>query len=648
MNKTKLKSIIVLVLIVNIVSLTYSKHLAQAFDKTSIYAESIYPMSKVFEKTGGNYYNYAPCLIQTDQNTRYIYYCANQNSSEIIDYICWRKGVIKDGKWLWGSENVAFGPSLSDWDRCHVCDPDIVKGQFVYNNHTYSWAMTYLGVAQWDCNANQIGIAFSDSIEGPWIKYENNPIIQAPNTGSWGVGQDSMISLDNKGLIRIIYRYSDGVDDYCKYKDFEFINVNNLYESPAHDVTRNGLTDGISHACSSHVAFDSSRQIYFMAAEHIWDESKRSCRETMIASISKYDFENSTGKWDIIYKYNQGTTGYASNHNSSIARDSYGYIFDKDTLTVALSSSDESGLWSFRINTAELSINSQNNNVLLENGHAYKIINKSSGLVLDNWNTANGDTCYQYNWTGVHNQQWISTSLGGNNYKLINRWSSKSLDNYNNDTPYLVYVWDDVFGLDQHWEITKVQDGYCKIKNIKTGRVLSSCGNFNGAPVEAKIYKEDDTQLWEIIDLGAVDIPDNTIKSEHMYKIVNCATEDVLDNWNPKNGDTCYSYTWTASNSQQWFITQINKNFYKIVNNRTNKALDCYDSKNGSVVYTWEYMDGIDQHWDFVPCGNGHFYIKNQKNGLVLTQSIQGNGNSIFCWKYIGNLSQQWKLIHLN
>lgn len=621
---------------------------AYADQGDSIKAEIQSAPHPLFEKAAGEFYNYAPCYVQVNDTTKYVFYCSNQTSSEIVDYICWRKADLTNGIWVWGNENVAFGPSTGEWDQCHVCDPDVIQGQFNYNDHTYSWAMTYLGVAQWDCNANQIGIAFADSIEGPWVKYESNPIINAPNTYSWGAGQDSMVSLNNAGLVRIIYRYSDGTDDYCKYKDFDFSNVNSYTESVAHPVTRNGLTDGLFHTCASHVAYDPSRELYFMAAEHIWDESKRSCRETMIATLSKSDFESGTGEWNIIYQYNQGVTGYASNHNAAIGRDSCGRIFDYNTLTVVLSSSDDSGLWSFKINESLLGLSNVDNSVCLENGHAYKLVNKESGLVLDNWNTANGDACYQYSWTGVHNQQWIATSSGGNNYKLVNRWSKKALDNYENSTPSIVYIWDDVYAKDQHWEITRVSGNYVKVKNIMTGRCLTSYGNDDASPVEALSYTGDNAQLWELVDLGEVESPVTTVESGNRYKLINKLTGDVLDNWNATDGANCYSYTWTGVQNQQWIITSIGNSAYKIVNGWTNKALDCYGMAKGSPVYTWSYVDGIDQYWTITSCGSGLFYITNQKNGMVLTQSIQGNGNAIFCSSYVGNPAQQWVLVKTN
>ncbi len=614
----------------------------------AISAESISHMAPLFEKAKGDYYNYAPCLIQLDNSTKYLFYCGNRESSTIVDYICWKKATLNNGVWTWSSENVAFGPSESDWDMCHVCDPDVIKGQFDYNGHTYSWAMTYLGVAQWDCNANQIGIAFSDSIEGPWVRFEGNPVILAANTTSWGTGQDSMISLDQAGRFRIVYRYSDGTDDYCYYQDFDFSDANNYTKTTPVMVTRSGLTDGISHTCSSHVAYDPVRQMYYMAAEHIWDEAKRSCRETLISALDKVNFENGTGTWEIIYRYNEGTTGYASNHNSSIVRDEYGMITESNVLAVAMSSSDSSGLWSFKINEGQLALSDINNRVSLTTGHAYKFINKATGLVLDNWDSGNGNPCYAYEWTGVHNQQWVATSLGGNNYKLINRWTGKALDNYENSTPEVVYIWDDVFGLDQHWEITKVSGDYCKIKNIKTNRSLTATANTNVSAIIATPYNGSDHQLWEIVDLGPAETLASIIESGSTYKLVNKATGDVLDNWNSGNGTVCYSYIWSGVDNQMWTITDVGAGEYKLLNKWTSKALDSYDAVNGASVYVWDYVGGVDQKWQIVSCSDGYFKLVNAKTGKVITQSVQGNGNAIFCWNDIDIDTQKWGIVKVS
>ena len=74
-------------------------------------ASPISNMTALFTKPEGNFYNYAPCMVQIDENTKYVYYCANQSSGEIIDYICWRKATRQGNSWVWSNENVAFGPS---------------------------------------------------------------------------------------------------------------------------------------------------------------------------------------------------------------------------------------------------------------------------------------------------------------------------------------------------------------------------------------------------------------------------------------------------------------------------------------------------------------------------------------------------------
>lgn len=603
-------------------------------------------MSPLFQKSTGDYYNYAPCMIQTDEQTKYVYYCSNRVSGEIVDYICWRKGTLENGVWVWGDENVAFGPSQGEWDQWHVCDPDIIKGEFSYNGHTYTWAMTYLGVAQWDCNANQIGIAFADSIEGPWVKFSQNPIITAPNTTSWGVGQDSMISLDQSGRIRIIYRYSDGTDDYCRYQDFDFSDANSYTAASAKSVTRQGLTDGVSHTCSSHVIYDSARETYFMAAEHIWDEQKRSCRETMIAALPKADFEAGTGCWEILYRYNQSNTGYVSNHNAALCRDPYGYNIASDKLAVVMSSGESNGLWTFKINEGTLKLVDDQYSTPFSTGRIYKLINKANGLVLDNWSSENGSACYAYEWTGVHNQQWIFTRTGVNDYKLINRWTGKALDNYENNTPEITYVWDDVSALDQRWEICRADDQYYYIRNIETGRALTSAGTTNGSAITAVNYQGLDTQKWEIVDCGKAELSATIIKSGQNYKIVNRYTGDVLDNWNLENGAACYSYIWTGVNNQKWRISALSgEAAYIIENQRSGRVLDCYGVENNSDVYIWDNVSASDQHWKIEPLNNGYFKIISCKSNLALTQSIQGNGNQIFGFAYVGAEQQQWEFV---
>lgn len=63
-------------------------------------AEADSPMTPLFQKSEGEFYNYAPCMVQVDATTKYVYYCSNRTSGVIVDYICWRKGTFENNDWI--------------------------------------------------------------------------------------------------------------------------------------------------------------------------------------------------------------------------------------------------------------------------------------------------------------------------------------------------------------------------------------------------------------------------------------------------------------------------------------------------------------------------------------------------------------------
>lgn len=66
-----------------------------------------------------------------------------------------------------------------------------------------------------------------------------------------------------------------------------------------------------------------------------------------------------------------------------------------------MSSSEDAGLWTFEINEGSLLLADRHDPVSFTTGRIYKLVNKESGLVLDNWYSDNGAACYAYEWTGV-------------------------------------------------------------------------------------------------------------------------------------------------------------------------------------------------------------------------------------------------------
>lgn len=79
-------------------------------------------------------YNYCPSVFQTDDGTRYVYYCTNKNSYEVVDHIGCRKGVRGlGGRYKWSEEKIVLSPTENSWDAHHTCDPSVIKGDFEYN-----------------------------------------------------------------------------------------------------------------------------------------------------------------------------------------------------------------------------------------------------------------------------------------------------------------------------------------------------------------------------------------------------------------------------------------------------------------------------------------------------------------------------------
>ena len=62
--------------------------------------------------TKSGIYNYCPSVMQTEDGTRYLYYCTNRNSYEVVDYIGCRKGTPNaDGSYTYGAETIVLQPT---------------------------------------------------------------------------------------------------------------------------------------------------------------------------------------------------------------------------------------------------------------------------------------------------------------------------------------------------------------------------------------------------------------------------------------------------------------------------------------------------------------------------------------------------------
>ncbi|WP_040949809.1 hypothetical protein [Gorillibacterium massiliense] len=316
-------------------------------------------------------YNYCPSPVCVDETTMVIFYCANTWPGLVIDDIYARKGKLEDGRWTFGDKFRVLQPERTGWDCIHVCDPDVIRGEFHYRGEDYSWLMVYLGCDIHHCYHNQIGIAFAKSIEGPYVKYEGNPIVGYDEVFHWGNGQASLLSLDGKGKIRMLY--SQTVHEYerrlqlCRtfWRDLDLSDADHPIIGEEVAMHEGGLMnrDGskAEAAFNPTIAWDRERDLIYLSREGTPFDKTRSpdfiAPYTQLAVISRSDFERNEGGWTVVHNFGAEDTGFERNHNAGIIKNAYGWLQDSCRLPMALTVSelkDRDFLWTYRIYHREL------------------------------------------------------------------------------------------------------------------------------------------------------------------------------------------------------------------------------------------------------------------------------------------------------
>jgi hypothetical protein len=301
---------------------------------------------------GAGHYNYAPSVIQDQYGIRYAFMCENKNAFEIIDYIYLYKGIPTANGYVWQPGTEIVAPSSSGWDKIHICDPDVRRYDLTYKGEKYQWVMTYLGVDQWH-NHNQIGLAISKNIEGPYIKYDQNPFIPFTDTTQWGVGQTSSIVL-NDSIMRVFYsRSAKPKRSMMCMRDVDIRNLDNpiigeekvvphLYPNTFFAASKNNIY------AVSELWINQSKEIPTWVGNHV---------RFVYKPISE-NLHDTADRWREIAMFGPNETRFPRNHNPGFLTDDKGYMLDEEQaviyFTVAMTGSN--WLWSYDLYSATIQI----------------------------------------------------------------------------------------------------------------------------------------------------------------------------------------------------------------------------------------------------------------------------------------------------
>lgn len=301
-----------------------------------------------YEFSGGaGHYNYAPSIIQDKYGIRYGFICENRDPFKIVDYIYLYKGIPTETGYVWQPGTQIIAPSESGWDNCHICDPDVREFKTTYKGETYNWIMTYLGVDRWDCKQNQIGLAISKNIEGPYIKFDRNPLISYEDTTKWGVGQSTTIIKDSS-TIQLFYSSTTENGNFCmreiKLDDLDHIVL--------------GEEKSIRFMGSNNYPAMSEKNIYMVSEMRVG-----SIKEipTWVGDVSRLaykprseDLFSEKDEWIEIGRVDPEKSGFPRNHNPGILTDTKGYMLNDDELVMYFTPAmtGENWLWSYDLYSA--------------------------------------------------------------------------------------------------------------------------------------------------------------------------------------------------------------------------------------------------------------------------------------------------------
>lgn len=207
-------------------------------------AKPVDGIAPVFDD-GTSRYSTAPSVMQTDGQTRYVYYTANQTPDEEDSAVVVRKAALRNGEWIYGERKTLLTPSEDGWDSKAVSDPSVIGGSFGYNNQTYSYLMAYQGRSGYRDGNYGIGFAVGNSPDGEFIRI-SNCVLNYDRTlygDAYGYGNPSLVSYDNASKFRLFYTAGDpaGIAEY--FIELDGADLGALSVSAEQAVTVSGLTE---------------------------------------------------------------------------------------------------------------------------------------------------------------------------------------------------------------------------------------------------------------------------------------------------------------------------------------------------------------------------------------------------------------------
>ncbi|MCM3626826.1 RICIN domain-containing protein [Paenibacillus glycanilyticus] len=297
---------------------------------------------------------------------------------------------------------------------------------------------------------------------------------------------------------------------------------------------------------------------------------------------------------------------------------------------------------------------------LLSLTQTFALVNRNSGKALSivGNSASDGGLAEQRPYTGAGSQYWKLVEAGSGYYYIQNTNTGKVLE----ITDSLASDGTDPSTKDgtqasqrtlngnanQKWELIGTGDGYYKLKNANSGKVLGMSGGStgDGAPVIQWAESGSTNQNWSLAPVAHIDLTKT-------YSITNLNSLKALGTVNNSAGDGAQieQRTYSADSASQKWQFEYADGYYKIKNANSGKYISNGASASDNANCTiWTGSASTAQQWVITDAYNGSFEIKSRNSSKYLTISNESKNDGALSIQFseTAKWSQGWILTDVN
>lgn len=339
-------------------------------------------------------YSYAPSVVQTSTSTRDVFYCGNSKSGDVIDHVYLSVGHLRHGRWQYGSPSVVLAPKSGTFYSEHTCEPQVLSGKFRFGGKPYTWVMFFTAESAPTNSTNTIGMAFANSVGGPYVvdpsplitpaddfgtnSYPNNCPTYSTGTTYYCVGEPTATTIGDGHIVLSYMGNSGSPGSVSHFAEGQVAREIDLSNVPATGQCRKCIlplpTGKRETAVSDHglgkwwfhnssIAYDPREKDIVVSFDNgPPDTTKDAPPVTPVVTVAKMPlatFLDGRGKWQVLDNFGQCLSGYTDNHNTGIVQTSNGDLPGGPSLTVMYTIADDNlkvnwGVWDYRLWTTQV------------------------------------------------------------------------------------------------------------------------------------------------------------------------------------------------------------------------------------------------------------------------------------------------------